>query len=91
MALDFYFLGDPALVASVNDSQLQAISPALEKLTKSTGVFIDPYGTTRISPVHAEALVGYLESLEGVGTTPELLDALRDAHVSDRWLVAEGD
>lgn len=63
MMLDISYLSDVDGTRSslvLNDKTIQLLADAFRYLKEKTGVYIDPYGTTRVYPDHQRILISYL-------------------------------
>ena len=91
--LDVSWLNDRGnVLLTLNTVDQGILELAGTELTEKSGVRIDPYGTTRISPAHARILADSLDSASaGASTIAEFQSLLHDAVQTDRWLVLEGD
>ena len=81
-------------VFSVKESAFILLKPAHETLRRATGIAIDPYGTTLISPEHAAiwsgALLDQLPKLErAVQACTDLLAGHKDVADSQQPLLVE--
>ncbi len=59
MGSDFSWLGANKGIVEVtrDETSLSSVKPAFRELQRCTGVNIDPYGDSRISPDHARLLI----------------------------------
>ncbi len=94
MGIDVSWLGkvNEASILTLELSDYSEISPAIQVLEHKTGVSIDPYGDTRLSPSHASILALEIRKLK-----PKqqdilcLLAALETSVSTDDWLLFIGD
>ncbi|MCU7646526.1 hypothetical protein [Pseudomonas piscis] len=91
--LDFSCLADsrgnkPSL--SIHDRDLKFLEPAFLDLEQKTGIYIDPYGTTRVYPAHQQILVDYLHG-RSEEQIVEFVRLLKNCIREDEVLVADGD
>jgi hypothetical protein len=94
MGLDFAWLDDRSGRSdlSLSYEDWSRIRNELLFLKQKTGVWLDPYSNTRLSPDHArllrDALQARTEKSEGV---QELILKLDDAVKQSRWMLIIGD
>lgn len=93
--MDVFWLDDSKQIelVKIEFGEYQRVFRHVEELSKMTGVFIDPYGDTRLSPEHAHILRKLIledRSLDG-SMNSNLLEVLREAESEDRWLLFSGD
>ena len=93
MSLDFSYLSDkggifPKYTLVDRDSSL--FEAAFSDLQEKTGVFIDPYGTTRIYPDHQRLLISFLSG-SFHPTVRAFVAYLAEAASRDAALLANGD
>ncbi len=77
----------------LDDESFFIIRPALEELEKKTGVKIDPYSDTRISPDHASLLIKIIMSYY-TNDNPkvnEFTNMLKTSSDNHWWILAVGD
>ena len=68
MALDYYYDAPEGRVSgALADADLALCVPAFTILEKKTGVFIDPYGDTRLYPDHARIVLAALPDANAEG------------------------
>jgi len=95
MAMEFQWLsdsdGDTRVALGARD--VLAVGHALEDLCARTGIYLDPYGTTRLSPEHAGILLEGLRkrSVERSAVLAGLVSMLEVAMSDGKWIVVEGD
>ncbi|WP_198227976.1 MULTISPECIES: hypothetical protein [unclassified Gilliamella] len=66
------------------------LTDAFFHLEKKTGIYIDPYGTTKVYPDHQKILINYLSN-NNDNEIKELLVYFREAVSQDEIILAEGD
>lgn len=91
--LDFSYLSDkrgdkPFL--QLSDADVARVHDAFARLREKTGVYIDPYGRTRIYPEHQKILITLL-SKDADGSVHLFIDFLKVASEADEVLLADGD
>ena len=91
--LNFTYLSDtdgskPSLL--LNDKSIKLLNDALFYLEKKTGIYIDPYGTTKVYPGHQKILINYLSNNKD-NEIKKLLAYLREAISQDEVILADGD
>jgi Trm5-related predicted tRNA methylase len=95
MTIDVFWLDDSRQIelVKIKFSEYQKISHHVEELRKKTGVFIDPYGDTRLSPEHAHILRNLILGDQSLNKSmnSNLLEVLREAKLENRWLFFSGD
>ena len=74
----------------LNLSEVDFFEEAFSHLKKKTGVFIDPYGDTRIYPDHQRIVIDFLASNKDK-TAIKLRDFFKTASDKDEVLFASGD
>ncbi|MDK1227720.1 hypothetical protein [Cronobacter turicensis] len=60
-------------------------------LKEKTGVYVDPYGKTRIYPEHQKILIKYLESKSKDGDVAAFVEFLLSSISQDEVIIADGD
>ena len=102
MGLDFYWLDEGSTTAplvTLDAGDLKFVESALADLEAATGIFVDPYGRTRVSPAHASLLGAQLSArIQSLPKSPasgqclaQFLGVLNEAAAKGRWLLADGD
>jgi len=94
MALEFKWDGgkSKAVLLDVEYEEWESIESTLELFQEQTGLWLDPYSDTNISPKNAKILASMLEQIQKPKTAVrKLTSILLQAHRLDRWLVAIGD
>ena len=91
--LNFSYLSDtygskPSLF--LNDKSVELLSNAFLYLEKKTGIYIDPYGTTKVYPDHQKILINYLSDNEN-NEIKKILAYFREAISQDEVILADGD
>ena len=91
--LNFSYLSDtdgskPSLF--LNDKSAELLNDAFLYLEKKTGIYIDPYGTTKVYPDHQKILINYLLDNEN-NEIKKLLAYFREAISQDEVILADGD
>lgn len=94
MALDFIWLdsGDSGKI-SLSNGGYSFIYPAIEVLKAKTGIYIDQYSDTRLSPQHAALLVSNIK-IKPADVTSELsalIKMLSTAGDKSWWILVQGD
>ena len=94
MGIDFYWLdergqADASLVTLSGPCETEFLRAA-DQARHSTGLFIDPYGTTRLSPDHGKLVLAYLER-EACPSCKDVITILKKAVGNNLWLILEGD
>jgi len=69
----------------LNDDDFAKLSLAFTNLEKKSGVFIDPYADTRLSPDHAAILLSNIKSNKA------LMDMLKVSVSNSKWILVIGD
>ena len=80
--------GKPSLLLS--DKSIELLNDALFYLEKKTGIYIDPYGTTKVYPDHQKILINYLSNNKD-NEIKKLLAYLKEAVSQDEVILADGD
>ena len=95
MGLDFSWTGLKRgnVEVTLEGTSLSLVEPAFNELQRCTGIIVDPYGDSRISPDHARLL---MESIAASGAVSDsdvrgLLEMLERAVRDDEWIFVEGD
>ena len=93
MGLDVYFNSrrDEGLLATLDVEIVDEIHPILVMLEARTGTYIDPYGSTRLSPDHALVLRKLLVEAPVSAQITRLIGVLTRAVDDDLWLLFAGD
>ena len=91
--LNFSYLSNtdgskPSLLLS--DKSVELLNDALFYLEKKTGIYIDPYGTTKVYPDHQKILINYLSNNKD-NEIKKLLAYFRKAVSQDEVILADGD
>ncbi|PIT15212.1 hypothetical protein [Snodgrassella alvi] len=91
--LDFSYLSDtdgskPSLTLDYKTTQL--LNDAFLYLKEKTGIYIDPYGKTRIYPDHQRILINYLVKNKD-NEIKKLVAFLSEAISKDEVIIADGD
>ena len=91
--LNFSYLSDtdgskPSLLLS--DKSIELLNDALFYLEKKTGIYIDPYGTSKVYPGHQKILIDYLSNNKD-NEIKKILAYLREAVSQDEVILADGD
>ena len=91
--LNFSYLSDtdgskPSLLLS--DKNIESLNDAFFYLEKKTGIYIDPYGTTKVHPDHQKILINYLSNNKD-NEIKKLLAYLKEAVSQDEVILADGD
>lgn len=95
MSLEFGWLinenGSESIV--LEDSSVEKLSHAFDELKSKTGLKIDWYGDTRISPGHARLLCEYIceQNLLKSKDLDRLYRVLEKAVKESRWILVVGD
>ncbi|SNZ19418.1 hypothetical protein [Cohaesibacter gelatinilyticus] len=69
----------------LDDAEFDSVAPAFDVLREKTGVYIDPYGYSRLSPDHAAIVLANFKA-----DTP-LSEMLKTCISEDKWIFVEGD
>ena len=80
--------GKPSLLLS--DKSVKLLDDALFYLEEKTGIYIDPYGTTKVYPDHQKILINYLSNNKD-DEIEKLLAYFREAVSQDEIILADGD
>jgi hypothetical protein len=92
--MDFVWLDDRhgSPVVQLNDDDWSELDQELAFLSSKTGVWLDPYSTTRLAPDHAKLLVDAIRSAQHKSDNiGNLVSALDQSVATDRWMLAIGD
>ena len=84
----------PTVRICLSDDAMASISEALLSLQKRTGVYVDPYSHSRLSPTHSELLAQLILSQElspSGGEINTLLDLLQKSAKEGSWIYVVGD
>ncbi|ELY4324005.1 hypothetical protein DOX44_003785 [Cronobacter turicensis] len=79
----------PSLI--LNDRMVMKLEVLFLFLKEKTGVYVDPYGKTRIYPEHQKILIKYLESKSKDGDIAAFVEFLVDCIYQDGVIIAYGD
>jgi hypothetical protein len=95
MSIEFTWLdkqNGPEKIA-LTDAGYNKIEKALGKLQEKTGLFIDPYSDTRVSPEHSQLLQRLLidEHVDKADDLLHLRDMLRQSSENSWWILVVGD
>ena len=95
MSIDLSWLddNDHETVMRLSGDLYSTLATVLSALEQKTSLFIDPYGTTRISPTHSATLRELVLARSELNS-PEvkaLCDLLQSACKDNRWILVEGD
>ena len=80
--------GKPSLLLS--DKIVKLLDDALFYLEEKTGIYIDPYGTTKVYPDHQKILINHLSNNKD-DEIKKLLAYFREAVSQDEIILADGD
>ena len=80
--------GKPSLLLS--DKIVKLLDDALFYLEEKTGIYINPYGTTKVYPGHQKILINYLSNNKD-DEIKKLLAYFREAVSQDEIILADGD
>lgn len=80
--------GKPSLLLS--DKSVELLGDALFYLEEKTGIYINPYGTTKVYPDHQKILINYLSNNKD-DEIKKLLAYFREAVSQDEIILADGD
>ncbi|BDR57662.1 hypothetical protein [Xylocopilactobacillus apicola] len=91
--LDFSYLSDtdgskPSL--ALKDKTIQLLEDAFLDLKEKTGIYIDPYGKTRIYPAYQKILLDYLSDNKDE-EIKKLVTFFAESICQDEVIVADGD
>lgn len=78
----------PSLLLS--DKIVKLLDDALFYLEEKTGIYINPYGTTKVYPDHQKILINYLSNNKD-DEIKKLLAYFREAVSQDEIILADGD
>lgn len=67
------------------------INAAIEHLKSKTGIYIDPYGDTKLYPSHQKIIVSFLTNHSNVNLHIDLLDYLKKSIELDETIYCKGD
>jgi hypothetical protein len=90
--LNFYYLGSGGSQPSydMDYKVFLKVEEAISYLKAKTGVYIDPYGTTRVYPDHLRILINFLKDSKDKDII-EFLKFLNLACIEDEVVMALGD
>jgi hypothetical protein len=91
--LDLSYLSDsdgtkPSLI--LHDKVLRKIEASFLDLKNKTGIYIDPYGKTRVYPEHQKILIDYLSDFKDEDVV-SLVNYLIEARAGNEVIIADGD
>lgn len=91
--LDFSYLLDtdgskPSLI--LHDKIIRKLEDSFFYLKEKTGVYIDPYGKTRIYPEHQIILINYLANIKDTDVI-NFINFLIKASSENEIIIADGD
>ncbi|WP_336282325.1 hypothetical protein [Cronobacter dublinensis] len=88
-----YFSDDsgngPSLI--LNGRVVRKLEDAFLFLKEKTGVYVDPYGKTRIYPEHQKILIKYLKSKNKDDDITAFVAFLSSSMSQDEVIIADGD
>lgn len=94
MAIDFSLVGgDKEGTVSLSHEVYIEVSSVFEEFMRRTGVYVDPYSDTKISPAHAAIILSLLSDCpEQFGEEIAcLIDLLSKANERALWVRVTGD
>jgi len=95
MGIDLCYLDDQKeVLVTLDESALTKLEPAFKLLQAKSGVYVDPYGTTRISPDHAKIILSEIEKFAEASLSTRIRktrSVLEHAKNNNDWLIALGD
>ncbi|MEO3988798.1 hypothetical protein [Pseudocitrobacter cyperus] len=91
--LDFSYLSDsdgskPSLI--LHDKTIRKLENPFFSLKEKTGVYIDPYGKTRIYPDHQKILINYLVNIKDIDVI-NFINFLIKSSSENEIIIADGD
>ncbi|EPV8302551.1 hypothetical protein ACWARV_002513 [Escherichia coli] len=91
--IDFSYLSDtdgskPSLI--LHDKIIRELENSFFYLKEKTGVYIDPYGKTRIYPEHQKILINYLAKIKDTDVI-NFINFLIKASSENEIIIADGD
>lgn len=75
----------------LSTSDIHLLEKELFLLKEKTGIYIDPYGTTRLYPDHGKILLNAIEHRKNVKNIISLMKIIQDFIEKDEVLIFEGD
>lgn len=95
MSVDFYWKHQKnnGRVASLNDRDFARLGTAIDALRAKTGLAVDPYANSRISPDHSQILLESLNKAD-ISNNPDLVNfkvMLEESVTNDWWIFVAGD
>ena len=93
--IEMYWLDEnqvKKVIYTIQIDEFKQLNPSLDKLKMKTGIYIDPYGTTRVSPEHLKLLISDLTSKKSVILKNlKFMNILNEALIQNKWIIFEGD
>ena len=91
--IDFSYISDndgskPSLI--MHDKIVRKLEDAFLHLKDKTGIYVDPYGKTRIYPDHQKILITFLTNTNDTDIKT-FIDFLIEAQNADEVIIADGD
>lgn len=91
--LDFSYLSDndgskPSLI--LHDKEIRKLESSFSYLKEKTGIYIDPYGKTRIYPDHQKILINHLMNIKDTDVM-NFINFLIKASSENEIIIADGD
>lgn len=95
MGVDFSWLDEKngEQFVSLNDRQFNQLEAPLSELLSKSGIVIDRYGRTRLSPDHARLILEVIDkdNLDVRESLPDFIKMLKIATEYSWWILVEGD
>jgi len=93
MSMDIYSSSDKKNpLVSLSGSDIRSIEKAISMLKEKTGVYLDPYGTTKIYPDHGKILLSIIvNNKEKTKTIMRFMDIINEYITKNDILIFEGD
>lgn len=87
--IEFFYNADSLIKKIYVNPDEENIEAMINVLRQRTGIFIDPYGDTKLYPSHQKILIAYLEKFPRKNI--ELVNFLKESSALDTIVYCVGD
>jgi len=95
MGLDVYSSADKKMqhcLVSLSDYDICMLEEGISLLREKTGIYLDPYGTTKLYPDHGKILLNFIiKNKKNTKNIVDLLNVIQDHIMKNEILIFEGD
>jgi len=95
MGLDVYSSTDKKMqycLVSLSDSDIRMLEEEISLLKEKTGIYVDPYGTTKLYPDHGKILLNFIvKNKKNSKNINNLVNIIQDHITKNEILIFEGD